>query len=215
MKIITQAKPYEEIIAQMGDALKVFIIGCGTCPTMCKTGGKEEVEEMSERLSRSGKEVSGWMVIPTACDTMTMSALGQQGVETDPAETILCMTCGLGVQRIASAVQKRVVPALDTLFLGIEEEGGLFKEACIQCGECQLGYTAGICPIVLCPKGLLNGPCGGTDHGKCEVDRERDCAWALIYKRLKSLGCLDLLRKYRPPKEFDRVVRPGNVVINL
>ena len=105
-------------------------------------------------------------------------------------------------------IDKPVIPALDTLFIGIEEGPGLFHEVCAQCGQCVIGDTAGICPLTACHKGLLNGPCGGTNDGMCEVDKEKDCAWTLIYQRLEEQGRLDLMRKYQPPKNYQVVPRP-------
>jgi hypothetical protein len=112
------------------------------------------------------------------------------------------------VQKVASYIRKPVLPALDTLFIGVESEPGVFQEACDQCGRCLLGYTAGICPITACHKGLLNGPCGGTNNGKCEIDREKDCAWTLIYQRLAEQGRLDLMKMYQPPRNSQVVPRP-------
>lgn len=106
-----------------------------------------------------------------------------------------------------------VIPALDTLFIAIEDTPGYFREACAQCGHCILGETAGICPITACHKGLVNGPCGGTNNGKCEVDKEKDCAWTLIYERLKAQGRLDLMHKYHPPRNFHVVPRPRAIKI--
>ena len=97
---------------------------------------------------------------------------------------------------------KPVIPAVDTLFIGVEDTPGYFREVCAQCGQCVLGETAGICPITTCHKGLVNGPCGGTNKGKCEVDKGKDCAWTLIYERLKQQDRLDLMRKYYSPRNF-------------
>jgi hypothetical protein len=105
-------------------------------------------------------------------------------------------------------IDKPVIPALDTLFIGIEDSPGYFHEVCAQCGQCVLGETADICPLTACHKGLLNGPCGGTNNGKCEVDKEKDCAWTLIYQRLRDQGRLDLMRKYHPPKNYQVMPRP-------
>jgi hypothetical protein len=118
------------------------------------------------------------------------------------------MSCALGVQRVGSYIEKPVIPALDTLFIGVEDSPGYFHEVCDQCGHCVLGYTAGICPITACHKGLLNGPCGGTNNGKCEVDKEKDCAWTLIYNRLKAQNRLDIMKKYQPPRNSHVVPRP-------
>ncbi len=117
------------------------------------------------------------------------------------------------VHRISLYIDRPVIPALDTLFIAVEDTPGYFREVCAQCGQCVLGETAGICPITACHKGLVNGPCGGTNDGKCEVDKEKDCAWTLIYERLRDQDRLDLMRKYHPPKNFQVVARPRTVRI--
>jgi ferredoxin len=208
MKSITRQKSLEEIEQQLEHLERVYIIGCGTCTTMTRTGGREEVLDMKERLQGMGKMVTGWTVIPTACDEMTEVSLAENNGAIQSAECLLIMSCALGVQKIASYVRKPVIPALDTLFIGVEDGPGYFHEACDQCGKCVLGYTAGICPITACHKGLLNGPCGGTNNGKCEVDKNKDCAWTLIYERLKEQGRLDLMRKYQPVRNSQVVPRP-------
>jgi ferredoxin len=208
MKSITTQKPIEEIEQQLEGLGRVYIVGCGTCATMTKTGGIEEVLDMKNRLQDMGKLVTGWTVIPITCDEMTEVSLIENNKAIQSANCILVMACGLGVQRVALYIDKPVIPALDTLFIGLEESPGTFHEACAQCGQCVLGYTAGICPITSCHKHLLNGPCGGTNNGKCEVDREKDCAWTLIYQRLKEQGRLDLMRKYQSIKNSQVVPRP-------
>jgi hypothetical protein len=144
---------------------------------------------------------------------MTEVSLQESNGAIQNAHCILVMTCALGVHRVGSYVDKPVIPALDTLFIGVEDSPGDFHEVCAQCGHCVLGETAGICPITACHKRLLNGPCGGTNNGKCEVDKERDCAWTLIYERLKEQGRLDLMRKYHPPKDFHVMPRPRMIRI--
>jgi len=214
MKSITKQKSLEEIEQQLEGLGRVYIVGCGTCTTMTKTGGIEEVLDMKDRLQDMGKIVTGWTVIPIACDEMTEVSLRENNGAIQNANCILVMTCGLGVQRVALYIDKPVIPALDTLFIGLEESPGSFHEVCAQCGQCVLGYTAGICPLTACHKHLPNGPCGGTNHGKCEVDKEKDCAWTLIYQRLKEQGRLDLMRKYQPIKNSQVVPRPRITIIS-
>jgi len=213
MKSITKQKPFDEIKEQLADFDRLFIIGCGTCATMTKTGGIDQVVEMKDRLQELGKRVSGWTVIPTACDEMTEAAMKENGRAIENASCILVMSCALGVHRISLYIDCPVIPALDTLFMAMEDTPGYFREVCEQCGQCVLGETAGICPLTACHKGLVNGPCGGTNNGKCEVDKEKDCAWTLIYERLRDQGRLDLMRKYHPPRNFQAVPRPRTVRI--
>ena len=211
MKSITSSKTIEDILAGLKGLDRVFVVGCGTCTTMTHTGGIDEVTAMQEQLQEAGKRVTGCRVIPTACDDMTEAAMKESEQAVRSADAILSMTCALGVHRMTLYIGKPVIPAVDTLFIGVEETPGYFREACAQCGQCLLGETAGICPVTTCHKGLVNGPCGGTNNGKCEVDKEKDCAWTLIYQRLKDQGRLDLMRKYHPPLNYQVVPRPRAV----
>ena len=160
MKTITGQKPWEEVMQYLEKCQKVYLIGCGTCATMCRTGGKSEVLEVRDKLEADGKKITGWMVIPTACDELTREALKENAREINAADCILMMTCAFGVQTVALHADKSkpVYPALNTLFIGKEESPGYFMEVCAQCGDCVLAQTAGICPLVRCAKSLLNGP---------------------------------------------------------
>jgi ferredoxin len=211
MKSITRQKSFDEIKEQLADSDRLFIVGCGTCATMTKTGGIDQVLEMKDRIQELGKWVSGWTVIPTACDEMTEVTMKENRGAIQNASRILAMTCALGVHRMSLYIDHPVIPVLDTLFIAVEDTPGHFREVCAQCGQCLLGETAGICPITTCHKGLVNGPCGGTNNGKCEVDKEKDCAWTLIYERLRDQGRLDLMRKYHSPRNFNVVPRPKTV----
>jgi ferredoxin len=209
MKSITKQKPLDELKQLLEELDRVYIIGCGTCATMTRTGGIEEVAAMKEQLEELGKLVTGTIVIPTACDEMTEAAIKDNEEAVQQADCILVMACALGVHRASLYLNQPIIPALDTLFIGVEDSPGSFQEVCAQCGQCILGETAAICPVTRCHKGLLNGPCGGTNDGKCEVDKEKDCAWTLIYRRLEEQGRLDLMRKCQPPKNYQAVLKPG------
>ncbi|MFO8010036.1 MAG: methylenetetrahydrofolate reductase C-terminal domain-containing protein [Dehalococcoidia bacterium] len=208
MKSITAQKPFDELKDALEGFDRIFVIGCGTCTTMMKTGGVDEVSEIAAQLQDIGKLVTGTTVIPTACDEMTEVVMEEHGASIDSATCMLVMSCALGVQKLASYIEKPVVPGVDTLFIGVEDIPGTFKEACDQCGQCVLGETAGICPVTACHKGLVNGPCGGTNNGMCEVDPESPCAWTLIYQRLERLGQLELMKKYHEPKNYHVMPRP-------
>lgn len=202
MITITELKPLEEIMQSLDKAKKVYLVGCGTCATICHTGGKSEIMEMKEKLEAAGKKVTGWMVVPTACDELTKYALEEQAKEVREADAILVLTCAFGVQTMAMFSDKPVYPALNTLFVGKEEAPGQFIEVCMQCGSCVLATTVGICPLVRCAKSLLNGPCGGSVEGKCEVSPDIPCAWQLIYDRLEALGQLDALEEIVPLRDW-------------
>jgi len=209
MITITKQKPLEEILPSLGKGKKVYIIGCGTCATICHTGGKAEVLEMKEKLEAEGKRVTGWMVIPTACDELTREALAENAEAIEQADAILVMSCAFGVQTVTMYSDKAVYPALNTLFVGKEETPGHFIEVCMQCGNCVLATTVGICPLVRCAKSLLNGPCGGSVDGKCEVSPDTPCAWQLIYDRLKALGQLDKMEEIVPVRDWSTSTSGG------
>lgn len=213
MKSITRQKPFDELKGQLTNFDRPFVIGCGTCTTMTKTGGIDQVRDMKDRLQELGKRVSGWTVIPTACDEMTEVAMKENGQALKNANCILAMTCALGVHRMGLYIDRPIIPALDTLFIAVEDSPGYFREVCAQCGQCILGETGGICPITTCHKGLVNGPCGGTNNGKCEVDKQKDCAWTLIYERLKTQGRLEIMRKYQPARNYQIMPRPRTIKV--
>lgn len=211
IRSITQQKAEEEIDRLLGGLGRLFIVGCGTCVTLTRTGGAPEVAAMKEKLSGKGKLVTGYTVVPVACDNFTAEFLAEFGAQIDQADVMLVMTCAFGVQTIARQLKRFVVPALDTLFIGKETGVGLYDEICTQCGTCVIGETGGICPVTSCHKGLVNGPCGGTNHGKCEIDFNKDCAWTLIYERLKELGRLDAMKKYQRPRNHQGEPKPGKL----
>ncbi len=211
MKTITAQKPSEEITKYLEKCQSVYLIGCGTCATLCHTGGKSEILDMKDKLEASGKKVTGWMVIPTACDELTKYALQEEAENIQAADCILVMTCAVGVQTISLHLKepKPVYPALNTLFIGMEESPGHFIEVCMQCGGCVLGRTASVCPLVRCAKSLLNGPCGGSADGKCEISPDIPCAWQTIYDRLATMGRLDELEEIEPVKDWNTSLSGG------
>ncbi len=209
IRSITRPKTEEEVDRLLNGYGRVFIIGCGTCVTMTRTGGEPEVSNMRRRLSDKGKLITGQVILPVACDNLTDEALKQYGDQINQADLLLIMTCAFGVQTVAGNTKKMVIPALDTLFMGKETSVGLFNEICSQCGTCIIGETGGICPVTSCHKGLVNGPCGGTNNGKCEIDSNKDCAWTLIYNRLKDFNRLDSIRVLQKPRNYHAEPAPG------
>ena len=213
MKAITKQKTPVEVEKLLEQESRVFLVGCGTCATMCRTGGKDEVLDMARKLVDLGKTVTGSVVIPTVCDALDQQALAENAKAIEKADCILVMACAYGVQTLALYTAKPVYPALDTLFMGQEMSPGVFSEVCVQCGECVLAWTGGICPLTACPKGLLNGACGGAKGGKCEVSAARDCAWEVIYERLRKQGRLENLRRRRSPRNFAAGLKPGAYLV--
>lgn len=213
--IITKQKPIGEILGFLKDIKKIFLVGCAQCATVCKTGGEEEVLKMKERLKKEAKIVTGTSIIDPCCHLVKVKQFFQKNKEAlSNSDAILVMACGDGVQSAMDGTkQKLVYPALDTLFLGEVEHAGHFLQKCILCAECIINETGGICPLTICSKGLLNGPCGGSKDGKCEVDRDRDCGWALIYKRLKELNQIDKMKPVKPPMDNSKILKPQKVIL--
>lgn len=209
IRSITQPKPQEEVDFLLEGFTRIFVVGCGTCTTLTRTGGAEQVRTMAERLASKGKLVTGEVVLAVACDNLSREALEVHGQAVRQCDAILVMTCAFGVQTIARQVNKMVVPALDTLFMGKEAGPGRFDQICTQCGSCILGETGGICPVTACHKGLVNGPCGGTNEGKCEIGDGRDCAWTMIYNRLEELGRLEAMRRFQKARNHQASPMPG------
>ena len=209
--IITQKKPLEEVLALVGEAKTVAVIGCGLCASTCQTGGAPEVEAMKKALEEAGKTVVITDVADACCMKLGVRAKCK-AISTAAPDCIVCMSCGDGVQTIAkNCTGIPVYPANNTMFLGEVERVGIWEEACKMCGDCVLGTTGGICPITQCAKSLVNGPCGGQKNGKCEVNPENDCAWIQIYKRLEQLGQLDKLTMTRPDKGYEKVAYPRTI----
>ena len=203
--IITKQKPDEEIKEMIEPYKKLFIVGCGTCSTTCQTGGEEQVADMAKKL---GEKVIGSAMVEEPCDIrIDRKELKDHRAAIKKADAILVMSCGSGVQTVGEYSGKIVLPALETLFIGEIERIGKFYDRCRACGECILDETGGICPITRCAKGILNGPCGGQVDGKCEVGGyKNDCAWVLIWKKLKEEDRLDLFTTFRPPRDNSKKV---------
>jgi len=188
--IATKAKDFEELLNRLSEAASIYIVGCGDCATVLQTGGEYEVAEMKTKLEEAGKTVTGTVVPDVTCQVLDIKRLLRGDKEAiESADGILVMACGAGVQAVAEIIDDReVFAALDTTFAADKFRGGEFYEWCSLCGECIVDQYGGVCPVTRCPKGQLNGPCGGADKGKCEVDTERDCVWTLIYNRLDKVG---------------------------
>ena len=210
--IVSSQKPLEEILSELEGVSRIFLVGCAKCATVCKSGGEEEVWEMQERISASGREVTGSIVIDEVCHMLrTARDLRSRKDMVDEANAILVLACGAGVQSVSATTAKRTIAGLDTRFLGNIKRLGQFEQKCSLCGNCLLSRTGGICPVTICPKGLLNGPCGGMENGCCEIDQESDCAWKMIFDRLSDRGDIKRLRKIVPAKDNSARSRPGRL----
>jgi ferredoxin len=194
-------KPLEEIVDAVKEYGKILVIGCGGCVSVCLAGGQKEARLLAEDLGARFKTET----IKSRCEAHTVER--QCNVKyfegLDPLfaryDAVLSLACGAGVQLLAERLPNTpVFPAVDTVSIGIDREIGIYEEKCRACGECVLGYTGGVCPVTRCAKGLFNGPCGGTNKGKCEVSQEIPCAWVDIYNRLKAQDRLSHIHKIRP-----------------
>ena len=209
--IVAEQKSLNEIKTLIGSAEKVLVVSCGTCVTVCFAGGAREAAitaaslRMTTKLDGNGRNVTD-VTVQRQCEWEYLDQIAEQIKE---ADLVLSLGCGIGVQAIAEHYPKTwVVPGLNTSFLGLPTEQGVWAERCAACGDCILGLTGGICPIARCSKSLLNGPCGGSEAGHCEVNPEIPCAWQLIYDRMNSLGKLSVLYDLQPPKNW-RTARDG------
>ena len=212
--IVTAQKPLEEIVDFILPYANVLIAGCDGCTQPPR--GLREAETLNQLLELSGKlkgSNSKLKVISMTKQCDSHLAVSELKNQIDNIKAVLVLGCGIGVQTIAELFPNLpVFPVQNTLFMGAEDrEVGIMGERCSACGDCILDQTGGVCPLTRCTKGLLNGPCGGTNNGKCEVDPDKDCAWTLIYQRLEKQGKLDLMRKIYPPRNFQTVIRPGKV----
>ena len=214
--IITRQKELKEILGFIEDRTKVFIVGCGECSTTCKTGGEDDVKKVIKALEAEGKTVTGYSIPSAPCVAAKVKVeLAKNRKAIESSEAILVFACGLGIQSVKDNLRsdKPVHTGCDTLFMGQIDSNNAFLERCAACGDCVLELTGTICPVTRCPKSLLNGPCGGQDKGKCEVDKDKDCAWVLIYNELKKQDKLHLFRQTKPPKDHSKAVKPRGLSV--
>lgn len=203
--IMAKPKPIEEIINEVKDFDKVLVAGCNGCVAVCEAGGLKEVEILSSALrmyftNQQKKMEVGEVSLTRQCDKEYLAELKDRIGDYD---AVVSIACGAGVQFMAEMYNKmRVFPGVNTCFMGVTEEKGVWTERCQGCGACILASTGGICPVARCSKRILNGPCGGSSNGKCEIDKEVPCGWQLIYERLKELGELKRFEEPTPAKDW-------------
>jgi ferredoxin len=202
-------KRLEEIMDCIRPLRRILIVGCGGCVSVCLAGGQKEVgllrtETLAAfRAENLPKTIDGYTV-ERQCNEKFLMELDDQVGDYDG---MVSMACGAGVQYLAERYpDKPVYPALNTIAIGIDRQIGVYEERCRACGECVLAYTAGICPVTRCSKGLFNGPCGGTNRGKCEISDQVPCAWQEIYERLKRQNRLDDILKLQEPMAWQNQV---------
>jgi ferredoxin len=211
--IITKKRDFSVLLENIRNYKSFFLLGCSECASLCGTGGEPELEAMKEALEAEGKTVTGVLLPKTGCQTLgTKIELKKDKEACAAADAIIVLSCGAGTQ---SAVEifpdKPVFPANDSMFLGNMTRFQMFDERCSLCGQCILDQTGGICPVTASPKGILNGPCGGTNEGKCEVSPDIECAWVRIYNRMKKTNQLEDLKKHLKPKDWSAGRKPAKL----
>jgi ferredoxin len=215
--IVADKKPIEEIIGMVQGHKKVLIAGCNECVTVCEAGGKKEVGVLASALrmyfANESKEIEfDEVTLERQCDNEYLDEIADRA---DNYDAILSLACGVGVQFMAERYAATpLYPGVNTCFLGATEERGLWTERCQACGTCILATTGGICPVARCAKRVMNGPCGGSTQGKCEISKETDCAWQLIVDRMNALGTMAEYETLAPVKDWstDRAGGPRKVV---
>jgi ferredoxin len=205
--IITKQKNFEQLLRVLEEG-PVFLIGCSECATLCHTGGKDEISAMKEALEKREIPVSGCVILDPACHlNNNKRMLKEYSKDLDRSNKILVFACGNGVQTVAELfIDKEVLAGTDTLFLGEISRGNEFDKRCMLCGECLLDIFGGFCPVTRCPKSMLNGPCGGSSNGKCEISSEMECVWDRTYQELKKRGKLQVLDVIQKPKDWSKAV---------
>ncbi len=211
--IILDRKDFGEIEQMTKGCGRLLVLGCETCAAMCSTGGQRQVTELASpiRMARKKSEDNGEVLEDTVARQCELEFIDHIRGKVAGCDVVLSLACGAGVQTMAKAFpDKRILPALNTKFIGSAVERGVWVEMCMACGDCVLGRTAGICPVTRCAKGLLNGACGGASEGKCEVSNDRPCAWQEIYHAMKRLNLLHYLKE--KPLVKDWPIHPDKVV---
>ena len=210
--ITGEQKPIKEILEIIEPYKKLLILGCGTCVKTCFAGGEDEVAVLASALrlvfKNAGKKIKiNEFTIERQCEN---EFIQESAGEVAQSDAVLSLACGAGVQAMAKRFAKvPILPGVNTTFIGIQESQGIFTEECSGCGNCELARFGGICPVTRCAKKILNGPCGGSQNGKCEIDPETDCAWNLIIDRLTTLDQMDNLKDYIPPKNWSTSLSGG------
>ncbi len=203
--IIAEQKPIQQILEMIEEANKIILAGCKGCVTVCSAGGEKEVGILASaiRLAREkeGKPIEiKEVALERQCDPEYLDPMRPY---IDQYDGVLSIACGAGVQFVAEKFRSTPLwPGLNTNFIGVAEKQGYWTERCQACGNCVLHMTGGICPVARCSKSLFNGPCGGSTDGKCEISKEVECGWQLIYDRLLALDQLEKMDEVLTPKDW-------------
>lgn len=204
--VLLEIRKSAEILGDVEKGQKVFFAACMGWPNFCNPGGEDQLRQMKRELELMGVNFTGSLVLDALCNKgWDEVGLLKKLRQVSQADLVLALTCKVGEQ-ILEASGKKIVAAASTIkvegFEGVWTE----KEPCRLCGECFLDLSGGLCPLYFCPKALLNGPCQGADHGRCEVDRHKACGWELIYERLRKLNKLEILKTYAGPRDHSEIL---------
>jgi len=203
--IVTESKPIEQVLEQTSQDKKLFLLGCGGCADVCQVNMTNSIGELSQKLAGSNKEITGTVVIDFLCNKVLIASRLQNYAEKIAnADAVLVLSCGIGVQAASKVIPKPTHPGLNTISMGGFPGLWPSTERCMECGDCVLSITGGICPVTACAKSLMNGACGGSCDNECEVEKGRECGWAAIYDRLKSVGRLDNLKRICTPRDYSK-----------
>ncbi len=206
--IVADQKPFHEVKAFVEHHQNILVVGCGTCVTVCLSGGAAEARMLASGLriafqrENQPKHIEQ-DIVQRQCDEEFVLPLLKR-VKDKNIDAVITLACGVGVNFLADRLETiPVYPGVNTTFYGAVVEPGVWAEMCVGCGDCTTHLTGGICPIARCSKRLFNGPCGGSKKGRCEVNPQTtECVWQLIYDRMKKLGRLEDLQHYIPAKNW-------------
>jgi len=210
--IVAERKPVGEIVAMLSGAKRVLVLGCRGCVSVCAAGGEREVEILAALL-RLGASQQGRTLetieatLVRQCDREYVEGIDQWAGQYD---AIVSMACGVGVNFIANLRPRDIVyPGVNTTFFGGSADQGVWTEQCAGCGNCVLHLTGGLCPVARCAKSLMNGPCGGSVGGRCEIHKEVPCIWQAIHDRLARTGRQDDMNRIAPIRDWSTAGHGG------
>lgn len=210
--IVAERKPISEILAMVEGHKRVLLLGCQGCVSVCSAGGTREVEILASLLQLGRKKSGAALELITStlvrqCDKEYIDGLDDFVGRYD---AIVTMACGVGVNFIANLLPTTpVYPGVNTSFFGGSAEQGVWTEQCAGCGNCILHFTGGLCPVARCAKSLMNGPCGGSQDGRCEIHKDVPCVWQLIHDRLERLGRKEQLLNVAPIRDWSTAGHGG------
>lgn len=204
MIVIFKQKPIEEILGYLANDKSVFLLRCAGCSRFNQVDAESDLISLKEIIEGKSITISGFAIRSLLC-VKAKSVLEELTESIGNPSSILVIACGLGIQSIAEATDKVVHPACNSFIDKESLERGKRENRCRTCGDCVLEFTGGICPLTVCSKGLLNGPCGGSSGYKCEISKEIECGWILIYERMKKLGRMKELMSFLSPKDYRKI----------